>query len=128
MSLQCETVARVGIFHRLRCHFTLMRAKARAPFARLQSHAFPFRHSRVSFTVRWVDQALGKLAYWVRAFFRLHWKAALLLRDKLRVNEDALHLVMAGIVGLIGGGTNLAYHASNQFIKWIAFGSGGDFL
>jgi chloride channel protein, CIC family len=72
--------------------------------------------------------AWGKVVYWIRAFFRLHWKAALLLRDKLRVNEDALHLVMAGLVGLIGGAINLAYHASNQFIKWIAFGSGGDFL
>ena len=53
----------------------------------------------------------------------------MLLRDKLRVNEDALHLLLAGVVGIIGGATNLAYHACNQFIKWIAFGSkDGDFL
>ena len=64
----------------------------------------------------------------VHAFFRRHWKRALLLRDKLRLNEDALHLVMAGIVGVIGGATNLVYHACNQVIKWLAFGSTGDFL
>lgn len=52
----------------------------------------------------------------------------MLLRDKLRLNEDALHLVMAGVVGIIGGATNLIYHAGNQFIKWIAFGTTGDFL
>lgn len=63
-----------------------------------------------------------------RAFFRLHWRGALILRDKLRLNEDAMHLVMAGVVGVIGGATNIAYQASNQFIKWIAFGSTGDFL
>jgi len=44
------------------------------------------------------------------------------IRFRLKLIADA------GIVGLIGGATNLAYHASNQFIKWIAFGSGGDFL
>lgn len=70
----------------------------------------------------------GKAIRSVRAYFRLHWKGALLLRDRLRLNEDALHLLLAGLVGLIGGATNLAYHACNQFIKWIAFGSTGDFL
>jgi len=52
----------------------------------------------------------------------------LLLRDRLRLNEDAMHLVMAGLVGIIGGATNLAYQACNQFIKWVSFGTTGDFL
>ncbi len=65
---------------------------------------------------------------WIRAFFRLHWKGALLLRDKLRLNEEALHLVLAGLIGVVGGAVNLIYHACNQFIKWIAFNHGGDFL
>jgi chloride channel protein, CIC family len=70
----------------------------------------------------------GKLVQWARAFFRLHWKAALLIRDRLRLNEEALHLILAGCVGVIGGGVNMAYHACNQFIKWLAFGTTGDFL
>ncbi len=72
--------------------------------------------------------AWGNFTGWLRAFFRLHWKAALLLRDKLRINEEALHIVMAGVVGVIGGAVNLAYHACNEFIKWLAFGHRGDFL
>ena len=73
-------------------------------------------------------QAWGNIVRWTRAFFRLHWKGALLIRDKLRINEEAQNLLLAGVVGVIGGATNLAYHASNQFIKWISFGSAGDFL
>lgn len=73
-------------------------------------------------------QAWGKIIHRTRAFFRLHWKGALLIRDKLRLNEEALHLVMAGLVGVIGGAATLAYHGASQFIKWIAFGSTGDFL
>jgi CIC family chloride channel protein len=72
--------------------------------------------------------AWGKFMDWVRAFFRLHWKALLLLRDRLRINEEALHLLLAGVIGVIGGAVNLAYHACNEFMKWVAFGHGGDFL
>jgi chloride channel protein, CIC family len=73
-------------------------------------------------------EAGAKFIEWLRAFFRLHWKAALLLRDRLRINEEALHIVLAGIIGVIGGAVNLAYHAANEFIKWAAFGHRGDFL
>ena len=73
-------------------------------------------------------QAWGQIIHWTRAFFRLHWKGALRVRDKLRLNEEALHLVLAGLVGVIGGAATLAYHGANQFIKWLAFGSTGDFL
>lgn len=64
----------------------------------------------------------------VRAWFRLHWRGALLLREKLRLNEEALHLVLAGVVGAIGGFVSLAYQACNLSIKWLAFGTSGDFL
>ncbi len=75
-----------------------------------------------------VRQAGEKLVRRVRAFFRLHWQGALIIREKLRLNEDALHLLLAGLVGVIGGATNLAYHAANQFIKLIAYQETGDFL
>jgi chloride channel protein, CIC family len=78
--------------------------------------------------VQRVRQVGEKLVRRVRAFFRLHWQGALIIREKLRLNEDALHLLLAGLVGVIGGATNLAYHACNQFIKLIAYHETGDFL
>jgi len=51
-----------------------------------------------------------------------------LIREKLRLNEEAFHLVLAGMVGVIGGVTQFAYHGAHQFIKWLAFGESGDFL
>jgi chloride channel protein, CIC family len=78
--------------------------------------------------VQRAHHAWGQFTHLVRAFFRLHWKGALLIRDKLRVNEEALHLLLAGGVGIIGGATNLIYHACNHAIKWLAFGATGDFL
>src|SRR6185436_18897061 len=64
----------------------------------------------------------------LRAFFRRHWQGALLIREKLRINEEALHLIMAGVVGVIGGATSIAYQTAQQFIKWVAFGNSGNFL
>lgn len=72
--------------------------------------------------------AWGKSVHRLRAFFRLHWRGALLLRDKLRLNEEAFHLLLAGMVGVIGGVTQFVYHGAHQLIKWVAFGQSGDFL
>ncbi|HWN96499.1 MAG TPA: chloride channel protein [Methylomirabilota bacterium] len=74
-----------------------------------------------------VDSAWEKTVRRLRAFFRLHWKGALLIRDKLRLNEDAFHLLLAGMVGVIGGGAQAAFHAANRLIKLLVFGESGDF-
>ena len=94
----------------------------------LRVSRFTFHPSPVSWRVQRARHEWEQLIRRVRAYFRLHWKGALLIREKLRLNEDALHLLMAGIVGVIGGATNLIYQAGNQFIKWLAFGQAGDFL
>src|ERR1041385_161728 len=39
-----------------------------------------------------------------REFFRRHWRRALQLREKFELREEAFHLVLAGGVGVIGGG------------------------
>jgi chloride channel protein, CIC family len=78
--------------------------------------------------VQRAHNAWGKLVSRARSFFHLHWRGALLIRDKLRVNEEALHLVMAGFVGVLGGATQLVYQGINHFIKWFSFGSTGEFL
>jgi chloride channel protein, CIC family len=71
--------------------------------------------------------AWGKALKAARAFFHLHWRAALLIRDKLRFNEEALHLVMAGVIGIVGGSVTLAYQACHEVIRWLAFGQPGEF-
>ncbi len=78
--------------------------------------------------VQRVHQAWVRFRHRTRAFVHLHLQGSLLLRDKLRINEEALHLFLAGIVGVIGGCASLAYHGVNQAIQWIAFGQTGDFL
>jgi len=78
--------------------------------------------------VQGAHNAWARIVRGIRAFFHLHWRAALLIRDKLRINEEALHLILAGVVGLLGGGASIAYHWANRLIRWVAFGQTGDFL
>ncbi len=61
-------------------------------------------------------------------FFRRHWQRLLIIRDRLKLSEEALHLMLAGLVGVIGGLTNWFYHVSNQAIQWLVLGRGGDLL
>ena len=51
----------------------------------------------------------------VRDFARRDWRRALRIREKLWFSEEALHLVLAGGVGVIGGLVNLAFH---DCIEW----------
>jgi chloride channel protein, CIC family len=62
----------------------------------------------------------------VREFFRRHWRRALIVRDYLRLSEDAFHLVLAGIIGLIGGLANLAYYILSDLTKMLILSRTGD--
>ena len=44
-----------------------------------------------------------------RDFLHRHWRRALRWREKLVLKEEAFHLVLAGLVGVIGGLVNLAF-------------------
>jgi CIC family chloride channel protein len=44
-----------------------------------------------------------------RDFIHRHWRRALQLRGKFTLNEEAFHLVLAGLVGVIGGLVNLFF-------------------
>src|SRR5438477_476403 len=59
-------------------------------------------------------------------FFRRHWRRLLLIRERLRLSEEAFHIILAGAVGVIGGVTNLVYHLLSQAVQWIVFGRTGD--
>src|SRR4030095_7368611 len=55
----------------------------------------------------------------VRSFFPKHWRCALILRDRLRLSEEAFHLLLATLIGIVGALTNLTYHAVSQLTKWL---------
>jgi CIC family chloride channel protein len=64
----------------------------------------------------------------VHGFLHRHWRRALLVRDRLRLSEEAFHLVLATLIGIIGALTNLAYHAVSQLTKWLVLGRTGDLI
>jgi CIC family chloride channel protein len=64
----------------------------------------------------------------VRDFFRRHWQRALIIRERLRLSEEAFHLLLGGLIGVIGGLTNLAYYFSNRLLQWLILGDAGDLL
>ncbi len=59
-------------------------------------------------------------------FFRRHWQGALALRDKLRVTEETFHLILAGLVGVIGGLTNLAFFIAIEWVMGFALRTRGE--
>jgi CIC family chloride channel protein len=48
----------------------------------------------------------------IRAYLRRHWQRALQIREKVRLSEEAYHLLLAGGVGIIGGLANLVFNES----------------
>jgi chloride channel protein, CIC family len=67
-------------------------------------------------------QRIERLANWTREYLRRHWQRALLWRDRLRLSEGTSHLLIAAGIGIIGGLSNLVYHACNQLLKWMLLG------
>ncbi len=52
-----------------------------------------------------------------RNFFRHHWQAALLWREKLVFKEEAFHLLLAALVGVIGGLVNLFFFYAGETVQ-----------
>jgi len=61
-----------------------------------------------------------------RDFFKRHWRRLILIRDRIRLSEEAFHLILAGVVGVIGGGSNLVYYRLSHLLQWLVFGRTGD--
>ena len=53
-----------------------------------------------------------------RAFLREHWKRLLRIRERLRFSEETFHLLLAGMVGVIGGLTNLLFYFGTRLMSW----------
>ena len=52
-----------------------------------------------------------------RDFLRRHWQGALRWREKLVLKEEAFHLILAGMVGVIGGMVNLFFYEAVRLIQ-----------
>jgi hypothetical protein len=52
-----------------------------------------------------------------RNFFRRHGQAMLHWREKLVFNEEAFHLLLAGIIGIIGGSVNLFFFYAGETVQ-----------
>ncbi|MFN7140474.1 MAG: ClcB-like voltage-gated chloride channel protein, partial [Limisphaerales bacterium] len=67
---------------------------------------------------------------WVatQRFLRKHWQKALSIREKLRFNEEAFHLVLAGLVGVIGGLVNFLFFTSINLVQDVVFGRHRDLV
>ena len=61
-----------------------------------------------------------------QAFFRRHWRRALQLREKFILREEALHLVLAGVVGVLGGLVNLLFFHAIEAVKLFFLRRPGD--
>jgi CIC family chloride channel protein len=70
----------------------------------------------------------AKNLFWgkILPFFRKHWQAALAWRDRLWFTEETFHLVLAGVVGVIGGLTNVAFYYAIEWIMGFALREHGE--
>ncbi len=71
---------------------------------------------------------IARLLNGVQEFFRRHRRRALIIRDRLRLSEEAFHLLLAAAIGIIGALTNLVFHAVSQLTKWLALHRTGDLV
>src|ERR1051325_10248446 len=63
-----------------------------------------------------------------RDLFQRHWRELLRIREKLRLSEETLHLLLASGVGIIGGLVNLIFHLCTDTLKGIALRHQGDLV
>jgi CIC family chloride channel protein len=62
------------------------------------------------------------------AFLHAHWKRLLSIREKIRFNEETFHLILAGMVGVIGGLVNWVFFFGVNLIMTFALGHSGEVI
>jgi CIC family chloride channel protein len=68
----------------------------------------------------------SRLALKAQEFCREHWQQVLRWREKLQFREEALHLLLAGGVGVIGGLVNLFFFFAIESVKRAVLRRPGD--
>ncbi|HVY69898.1 MAG TPA: chloride channel protein, partial [Verrucomicrobiae bacterium] len=73
-----------------------------------------------------MEKALQEARLWLRS----NWIFALRWRQKIRLREETFHLILAGVIGVIGGLVNLVYYVLVESIlnqvKHFTLGQGHD--
>ena len=64
-----------------------------------------------------VNRIMQRLRQWIRR----DWRRLLRVRDRLEFSEEAFHLVMAAVVGVLGGFVNLLFFYGIESAKWLFF-------
>jgi len=62
----------------------------------------------------------------VRLFFRRHWQRAVQWREKVVLREEAFHLVLAGVIGVLGGFINVFFYYGGEIVQRIILHTAGD--
>lgn len=60
-----------------------------------------------------------------RTYIRTHWRRLLDIRERLHVSEEAVHLVLAGCVGVCGGFINILFYKAVALIQYMLTGEHG---
>jgi chloride channel protein, CIC family len=63
-----------------------------------------------------------------RDFLQRHWQKLLRIRERLRFSEETFHLLLAGMVGVIGGVTNLVFYLAIDWVKILSLRHSGDIV
>ena len=71
-------------------------------------------------------QTSRRLTAAVRALSRRHWASLLRLRGQLRFSEETVHLLLGGVVGVLGGLVNLLFYTLTDFFKELVLRHPGD--
>src|SRR5687768_504281 len=59
---------------------------------------------------------------------RRHLERVLALREKFTINEDTLHLILAGVIGVIGGLVNLLFYACVKLLMLVVLHGTGEMI
>jgi chloride channel protein, CIC family len=73
-----------------------------------------------------IIQTIRQLGQAVLGLMHLHWASALRLRERLRLSEEAFLLIVAGVVGILGGLTSLVFTFTNEHLKTLILRHEGD--
>jgi len=71
-------------------------------------------------------KALQRFLALLISFLHRHWIQALKIRERIRFSEETFHLVLAGIIGVIGGLVNLLFYLCTRGVALLLFGESGD--
>lgn len=72
------------------------------------------------------SERVNRLLVAARNYLRRHWQQLLQLREKFILREEALHLGIAGVVGVLGGLVNLVFFHAIEAVKLFFLRRPGD--